>query len=274
VNDFPARRTDTYRRMAVIPAHGPPWTTLNADRYLRICECLRVTGPLLVGGEADVVPAPGRYPAEDSEARTFAPACLRTAAAETRPADSQCVGGAGINCQQEERRVVAYPAEQGGAAGVLPGQAEHIQAGRGRHAPLVHDASLAVLRLWDVDPRVVHREPGWPTPRRRSPRRCRRRRSRSARPRSPPGAGSGCRGGGRASAARARSPGPARPAAFLAASRRHLVQPQRGRPGPDVAAERPLGDGWELLVGGSSTRWVTDSSWAIWRRSSWQRAGD
>jgi hypothetical protein len=70
----------------------------------RCRSCLRVTGPLLVGCEADVVPRPGRYPAKDGETWTFAPACLRTAAAETRPADSQCVSGAGSNCQQEDCR--------------------------------------------------------------------------------------------------------------------------------------------------------------------------
>jgi hypothetical protein len=61
-------------------------------------------GLLLLGGQADMVPAPGRYPAEDSETRTFAPARLRTTAAETRPADSQCVGGAGTDCQKEDSR--------------------------------------------------------------------------------------------------------------------------------------------------------------------------
>ena len=61
-------------------------------------------GPLLLGGQTDMVPAPGRYPAEDSETRTFAPARLRTTAAETRPADSQYLGGAGTNCQKEDSR--------------------------------------------------------------------------------------------------------------------------------------------------------------------------
>ena len=63
-----------------------------------------VTGLLLLGGQTDVVPAPGRYPAEDSETWTFAPARLRTTAAEPRPADSQCVGGAGTNCQEQDCR--------------------------------------------------------------------------------------------------------------------------------------------------------------------------
>ena len=61
-------------------------------------------GLLLLGGQTDVVPTPGRYPAEDSEARTFAPARLHTTAAQTNPADSQCVGGAGTNCQEQDCR--------------------------------------------------------------------------------------------------------------------------------------------------------------------------
>jgi hypothetical protein len=65
---------------------------------------LRVTGLLLPGGQTDVVPTPGRYPAEDSETRAFAPTRLRTTAAETRAADSQRVGGAGTNCQKEDSR--------------------------------------------------------------------------------------------------------------------------------------------------------------------------
>ena len=48
-----------------------------------------------------MVPTPGRYPAKDSETLTLAPARLRTTAAETRAADSKCVGGTGTNYQQE-----------------------------------------------------------------------------------------------------------------------------------------------------------------------------
>ena len=59
-------------------------------------------GSLLLGGEADVVPTPGRYPAEDGESRTFAPARLRTPAAESGPADSQCIRGASADCQQDD----------------------------------------------------------------------------------------------------------------------------------------------------------------------------
>ena len=62
------------------------------------------------------------------------------------------VGSLAADHRSQERRVTAYPAEQRGAAGVLPGKAEHVQAGRGRHAPLLQDASLVVLGLVDVDP--------------------------------------------------------------------------------------------------------------------------
>jgi hypothetical protein len=65
---------------------------------------LRVTGALLLGGQTDVMPTPGRYPAKHSQTRTIAPACLRTTAAETGPANSQCIGGAGTNSQQEDSR--------------------------------------------------------------------------------------------------------------------------------------------------------------------------
>jgi hypothetical protein len=61
-------------------------------------------GALLLGGESNVVPTPGRYPAEDSQTRTFAPARLRTAAAQTKPTDSQRVGGASTNCQKQDSR--------------------------------------------------------------------------------------------------------------------------------------------------------------------------
>jgi len=63
-----------------------------------------VTGLLLLGGQTYVVPTPGRYPAEDSETRTFAPARLHTTAAQTNPANSQRVGGAGTNCQEQDSR--------------------------------------------------------------------------------------------------------------------------------------------------------------------------
>ena len=63
-----------------------------------------LTGLLLLGGQANVVPTAGRYPAEDSETRTFAPARLHTTAAQTNPADSQRVAGAGTNCQEQDRR--------------------------------------------------------------------------------------------------------------------------------------------------------------------------
>lgn len=63
-----------------------------------------MTGPLLLGGESDVVPTSGRYPAEDCETRTLAPASLCAAAAETGPADSERVGGTGTDCQQENSR--------------------------------------------------------------------------------------------------------------------------------------------------------------------------
>jgi len=63
-----------------------------------------VTGLLLLGGQTNVVPTAGRYPAEDSETRTFAPARLRTTAAQTGPANSQCIGGAGTNGQKEDSR--------------------------------------------------------------------------------------------------------------------------------------------------------------------------
>ena len=122
------------------------------------------------------------------------------------------IGSPAPDLRGQERRVTAYPAEQRGAAGVLPGAAKHVQAGRGRHAPLVQDASLVVLGLWDVDPRwsavnpVAHttasKSAALPSAK-----------ATVSRPRSPRGAGSGCRGGGRAGVARARSPGPARPAA-------------------------------------------------------------
>jgi hypothetical protein len=65
---------------------------------------LRVTGALLLGGQTDVMPTPGRYPAKHSQTRTIAPACLRTTAAETGPAKFQCIGGAGTNSQQEDSR--------------------------------------------------------------------------------------------------------------------------------------------------------------------------
>jgi hypothetical protein len=58
-------------------------------------------GLLLLGGQTDVVPTPGRYPAEDGETWTVAPARLHTTAAQTNPADSQCAGGAGTNCQEQ-----------------------------------------------------------------------------------------------------------------------------------------------------------------------------
>jgi hypothetical protein len=61
-------------------------------------------GLLVLGGQTDVVPASGRYPAEDSETRTLAPARLHTTAAQTNPADSQCVGGAGTNGQEQDCR--------------------------------------------------------------------------------------------------------------------------------------------------------------------------
>ena len=65
---------------------------------------MRVTGPLLLGGETDVVPTTGRYPAQDCETRTLAPASLCAATAETRPADPERVGGAGTDRQQENSR--------------------------------------------------------------------------------------------------------------------------------------------------------------------------
>src|SRR5450755_941651 len=61
----------------------------------RVQQDSGVQGLLLLGGAADVVPTPGSYPAEESEARTFAPARLGATAAESRTANSQCVGGAG-----------------------------------------------------------------------------------------------------------------------------------------------------------------------------------
>ena len=63
-----------------------------------------VTGLLLLGGQADVVPPPGRYPAEDSETRTFTPARLHATAAQANPADSQCIGGTGASCQEQDCR--------------------------------------------------------------------------------------------------------------------------------------------------------------------------
>jgi hypothetical protein len=63
-----------------------------------------VTRPLLLGGETDVVPTAGRYPAEDGETRILAPAGLCAATAETRAADSERVGGASTDCQQENSR--------------------------------------------------------------------------------------------------------------------------------------------------------------------------
>jgi hypothetical protein len=61
-------------------------------------------GLLLLGGQTDMVPTPGRYPAEDSETRAFTPARLRTTTAKTRPADSQRVGGARTNGQKKDPR--------------------------------------------------------------------------------------------------------------------------------------------------------------------------
>jgi len=61
-----------------------------------------MTGLLLLGGQSDVVPAAGRYPAEEGKTRTFAPARLHTTAAQTNPSDPQCVGGAGTNRQEHD----------------------------------------------------------------------------------------------------------------------------------------------------------------------------
>ena len=57
--------------------------------------------------------------------------------------------------------VVLDPAEQSRASGVLPGQAEEVEAGRLRHAAPVHDAAVLVEHR-DVDPRVVDAESRWP----------------------------------------------------------------------------------------------------------------
>jgi hypothetical protein len=43
-------------------------------------------------------------PSGNSETRTFAPARLHTTAAQTNPADSRRVGGAGTNCQEQDCR--------------------------------------------------------------------------------------------------------------------------------------------------------------------------
>jgi len=89
------------------PAPMMHTTDLMVGTTASLTRCwswLRVTRLLLLSGQIDVVPTPGRYPAEDSETRTLAPARLRTTAAQTNPADSQCVGSAGTSCQKEGSR--------------------------------------------------------------------------------------------------------------------------------------------------------------------------
>src|SRR2546430_7939112 len=165
----------------------------------------------------------------------------------------------------QECRVTADPAEQGGAAGVLPGEAEHVQAGRGRHAPLVHDVSLIVFRLVDVDPRVVRHEPGGPHD------------------------GVEVRGAavgeGHGLPGRARRPGPDPDAVVAGEFPRpgpdHLVPPASRFPSRESAVtlssrsavahaqmSRPSGR-WGMAgsrwPAESSTRWVAESSWAIWQ---------
>jgi hypothetical protein len=76
-------------------------TASGAVSLARRRSCPQVTGLLLLGGQTDVVPTSGRYPTKDSQTRTFAPARLHTTAVQTNPADSERVGGAGTNCQEQ-----------------------------------------------------------------------------------------------------------------------------------------------------------------------------
>src|SRR3954453_21432622 len=57
--------------------------------------------------------------------------------------------------------VVLDEAEQGRAPGVLPGQADEVQAGRFGDAALVHDRALGI-EYRHVDPGVIEPEPGGP----------------------------------------------------------------------------------------------------------------
>ena len=172
---------------------------------------------------------------------------------EERYTDGRRDAAGGFGLSSVHRRVIcparnaaSFPTQPSSAepAGVLPRQAQHVQAGGRRHAACVQDAAALVGHVGDVDPRVVGREAGRPHhgvvfrgaavgKRHRPPGRARR-----------PGPDAGCRGGGRAAAVRVRSPGPARPAAFPAGNPRSPC-PAAGRSprprcrGPAAAAGSP-----------------------------------
>ena len=79
------------------------------------------------------------------------------------------VGGELLNAGGVERAdllgdvlgVVLDPAQQGGAPGVLPGQAEKVEPGRCRYPPLVNEAAVLIKHL-GIDPGVVDSEAGGP----------------------------------------------------------------------------------------------------------------
>jgi hypothetical protein len=79
----------------------PPEPSASAGTSYAVDHACESRGLLLLGGQTDAAPAPRRYPAEDSQTRTFAPARLHTTAAQTNPADSQRVSSAGTNCQKQ-----------------------------------------------------------------------------------------------------------------------------------------------------------------------------
>ena len=70
-----------------------------------------------------------------------------------------CSSDSGCDLRGEEGRVVAHPAEQRRAPGVLPAPTERVEPRRGSHSARLPQAPLRVGGVRDVDPRVVRSEP-------------------------------------------------------------------------------------------------------------------